>query len=155
MTSSAIFSEDRKYRYQLRRSWNSELANLLFIGLNPSTADEHHDDPTLRRLIGFAKGWGYGSLTLCNLYAYCTPSPKKLFEIKDPIGLKNDQWIIKSSTLAEQVVLVYGNHGKTGFRDKEVLKLVSKPYCVAISKLSMPKHPLYLKYTKAPIPYLT
>lgn len=151
MISEAVFSNDKRYRYQLKRIWNVDLPQVLFIGLNPSTGDNQKNDPTIKRLMGFTKRWGYGGFTLCNLYAYCTPSPKKLFTKSYPIGSKNDQWIQKSLSGMDRIVLIYGNHGKKHNRDKAVLSLLDAPYCIAISKLRMPKHPLYLKYTSAPI----
>lgn len=60
MKSEAILSVDRKYRYVLTRTWDETLPNIMFVGLNPSTADETTDDPTIRRCINFAKSWGYG-----------------------------------------------------------------------------------------------
>ena len=153
MIAEAVFSNDKRYRYQLKRIWNIHLPLILFIGLNPSTANSKEDDRTTTRLIGFAKRWGYGGFTLCNLYAYCTPSPKKLFTVPNPIGIENDHWIKKSIKGSDRMVLIYGNHGQKNNRGQTVLKLINAPYCIAISKLKMPKHPLYLNYTKAPIPF--
>lgn len=153
MISEAVFSKDKRYRYQLKRIWNTCLPQILFVGLNPSIADSEQDDPTTKRLIGFAKRWGYGGFTLCNLYAYCTPSPKKLFAVPNPIGNENDQWIKKSIKGNDRMVLIYGNHGQKHHRDKAVLNLIKAPYCIELSKLKMPKHPLYLSYTSAPIPF--
>ncbi len=67
---SASILNCRKYRYSLTRSWNSAKGYVLFIGLNPSTADETIDDPTLRRCMNYAKDWGYGGLIMVNLFAY-------------------------------------------------------------------------------------
>lgn len=81
--SGAVFSdENRKFRYALWRIWDITLDGLLFIGLNPSTAEHVKDDPTVRRLIGFAKTWGFGSLFVGNLFSLVTPDPAKIwFEI--------------------------------------------------------------------------
>lgn len=153
MIFEAVFSKDKRYRYQLKRIWDIHLPLILFVGLNPSTGNSEQDDPTTTRLIGFAKRWGYGGFTLCNLYAYCTPSPKKLFAVQNPIGTENDQWIKKSLEGMDRTVLIYGNRGQKNNRDKAVLNLFNEPYCIAISKLKMPKHPLYLNYTPVPIPF--
>ena len=153
MISEAIFSNDKRYRYQLKRLWDITLPSILFIGLNPSPANAKKNDPTLRRLIGFTKAWGYGGFILCNLYAFCTPSPAELFRQIDPIGKGNDRWIKKSANDVDRVVLMYGNHGLKNNRAQKVIQQFINPYCIAISKRNMPKHPLYLSYTKKPLVY--
>jgi len=74
--------------YQLRRKWDSEKPTLAFIMLNPSTADEVEDDPTIRRCVGYAEDWGYGELIVGNLYAYRTSDPEELNKVENPIGPK-------------------------------------------------------------------
>jgi hypothetical protein len=73
--SSAVLSPDGVYRYRLDRVWGAG-PRVLFVMLNPSTADATQDDPTLRRCLGFARDWGYGSLTVANLYAYRARGPQ-------------------------------------------------------------------------------
>ena len=70
MIKDAILSEDRKYRYILSRTWDETKPTVLFIGLNPSTADEKTDDPTIRKCINYAKCWGYGKILMANLFAF-------------------------------------------------------------------------------------
>ena len=70
MQRFAQFSSCRKYRYVLERKWDNALPNVLFIGLNPSRADENSDDPTIRRCINFAKTWGFGGFHIVNLFAF-------------------------------------------------------------------------------------
>ena len=92
----AIISDCQKYRYALWRNWDLSKDKVMFIGLNPSTADHIEDDPTIRRCIGFAKSWGYGGLYMMNLFSYRTSNPSKLKNVKDPIGNPdNDEWIAK------------------------------------------------------------
>ncbi len=62
ITGFAAFSPCGHYRWWLERQWAAERPRLIFIGLNPSRADGIRDDATLRRLLGFARGWGYGAL---------------------------------------------------------------------------------------------
>ena len=93
--SDAIFSKDRIYRYALYRIWNKHLPKVLFIGLNPSTADETKNDPTIRRCIGYAKKWNYGGFIMGNIFAYRSTNPKKLNLINNPIGPKNNYWLKK------------------------------------------------------------
>ena len=83
MHKSAILSDCGAYRYELRRTWDDQLPVLLWIGLNPSTADHLHDDPTNRRIADFSRRWGYGGYVLANLFAYRSPDPKALKHARD------------------------------------------------------------------------
>ena len=96
MKSGAELSEDqdRKYRYALWRIWDENKPYVLFIGLNPSTADETKDDPTVRRCIGFTQSWKkYGGVYLANLFAYRATNPRELEVVADPIGPGNDECV--------------------------------------------------------------
>jgi len=152
-TNNAIFSDDRKYRYVLSRVWDDSKPAVLLIGLNPSTADETKNDPTIRRCIGFAQKWGFGSLYVCNLFAYRATYPQDLFKQEDPVGSENDEWIKKIQNEVDLVVLAYGNHGHYKSRHLEILRIINNPHCINTSKSAMPMHPLYLKYTENPVPY--
>ena len=72
---NATFSSCRAYRYSLSRIWDKKKKLVLLIGLNPSTADEKVDDPTIRRCVNYAKNWGYGGFLMVNLFAYRTTLP--------------------------------------------------------------------------------
>jgi hypothetical protein len=74
----AEFSDCGTYRYALWRTWNALQPGVLFVGLNPSTADATTDDPTIRRCIGFAKRWGYGGITMANVFAYRATDPREM-----------------------------------------------------------------------------
>jgi len=153
INSDAIFSKDRIYRYVLTREWDLKKPSLMIISLNPSTADEKINDPTIQRCIGFAKQWGFGKLIVTNLFSFRATSPKDLFKSKNPVGDKNDYWIKKLSKKVNKIVLAYGNYGKFKNRHEKILKIINNPYCIKESKTGMPMHPLYLKYTKKPIKY--
>lgn len=153
MISKASLSRDKKYRYSLTRTWDEQKDAVLFVGLNPSIADAKSDDPTIRRLIGFAQGWGFGGMHVCNLFAYRTPDPSVLFKAADPVGRYNNRYIRKMKKISSMTVLMYGNYGKRLHRHEEILKRIANPYCVKVSKGGMPMHPLYLKYTEQPLPY--
>lgn len=86
------------YRYNLWRVWDEQLPRVLWVMLNPSTADASQSDPTLRRILDFSKQWGYGSLEVVNLYAWRSPDPKTLLSASDPVGSFNNQHIIRSVT---------------------------------------------------------
>ena len=142
---SAVFSNCRKYRYSLTRSWNSAGGYVLFIGLNPSIADEKIDDPTLTRCINFAKDWGYGGLIMVNLFAYMSTYPTDLKKVKLPIGNNNNKHILKNHQKSQLTVAAWGNDGHFLKRDKEVLKIICNPMCLNINKSGQPAHPLYQK----------
>ncbi len=154
MERSAIFSTCRTFRYTLSRSWNKKASMVLFIGLNPSRADETIDDPTIRRCIKFAKGWGFGGFYIANLFAFCSYDPKVLLKVKDPIGPKNDTILQNLILKSEDIVLIWGNNGNYLKRNEKVLKLIKNPLCLKINKNGSPTHPLYLKSGLKPIPYI-
>jgi len=151
MKKHALISQDNKYRYQLSRIWDEEKPKILFIMLNPSTADADVDDPTIRRVVNFSKSWGYGGVFVGNLYAFRSTDPKALRHTDDPIGEDNIQHIQTLLGLTERVIYAWGNNQK----EPEWLRdLVDTPYCIDISKKGVPKHPLYLKSELQPKLYL-
>ena len=99
--SDAVLSEDRVYRYALWRIWNEDRPLVMFVGLNPSTADETNDDPTLRRCMGFAESWGYGGVIMANIFAYRATDPKIMKQTEAPIGPENDEWLRKLSNVSD------------------------------------------------------
>ena len=145
INKSAVFSPCRKYRYSLTRAWNLTGNYVLFIGLNPSIADELIDDPTLKRCINFAKDWGYGGLIMVNLFAYVSTHPSDLKNTKLPIGKENDKHILKNHQKSQLTVIAWGNDGYLYERDKEVLAIIDSPMCLNINKSGQPAHPLYQK----------
>lgn len=149
MVKGAIIDKTGNYRYSLWRIWDTEKPKVTFIMLNGSTADANNDDPTLRRCIGYAKAWGYGSLEVVNLFGYRTTFPSELRKAKDPFGPENDSYILKALRDSAMVIAAWGTNGTFKKQDKHVLGLLKnncvEPYCIDISKNGMPKHPLYLK----------
>ena len=145
VNKNATFSDCRKYRYALSRTWNGKKKTILFIGLNPSTANEKIDDPTIRRCINYAQNWGYGSLLMVNLFAYRATLPSELKNVKNPIGNDNDLHIIELSKKADIAVAAWGNEGTLLNRDKEVKKILPNLMCLKINKSGQPAHPLYQK----------
>jgi hypothetical protein len=133
------------YRYTLRRTWEPDLPVVLFVGLNPSTADETHDDPTIRRCVGFARRWGYGGLIVVNLFAWQTTDPRALRKAIDPVGLENDAWILRGQEEADRVVAAWGNGGTFRGRAGEVLPRLREPYALGINQSGQPVHPLYVR----------
>jgi len=149
MVKTAAFSSDRKYRYALWRIWDKSKPVCMFIGLNPSTADENVDDPTIRRCESFAGSWGYGGLCMTNIFAYRSTDPRNLCGNSDPIGSENDAWLTYLATHSGIVVACWGDWGELLSRYKEVVKLIPDLHCLGTTKKGQPKHPLYLsKATK-------
>jgi hypothetical protein len=144
MNQGAEFSPDRKHRYTLWRIWDESKPYAMFIGLNPSTADEVKNDPTVTRCLGYAKKWGFGGLYMMNIFAFRSTDPKKLKFVVDPVGEKNDYWLKKIAKDAGIVVAAWGNHGSFLERAKEVSTLIPKIHCLKLNKNGQPAHPLYL-----------
>lgn len=150
MNRETIFSPDRAYRYTLWRSWASDNDKyVMFIGLNPSTADETVDDPTIRRCIGFAKRWGYGAMCMTNLFAFRATDPKVMKMAESPVGLDNDYWIKTIAKSADLVVVAWGAHGRYLGRNRAVSMLLYEHWipakCLGYTRQFCPRHPLYLK----------
>ena len=141
-----VFSPCRRYRYALWRKWDARRpAYALFIGLNPSTADEVTDDPTLRRCVGFAKAWGYDAVCVANLFALRETDPAELKKHPEPVGDDNDRWLKALARSAEVVIAAWGVHGGFMGRDRAVrCMLAGKLSYLALSKGGQPRHPLYL-----------
>lgn len=147
MICGAEFSPCRVYRYALWRQWNWQgYANqVMFIGLNPSTADETEDDPTIRRCIGFAKRWGFGGLLMMNAYAFRATDPKVMKAASDPTGPGNDEALSYRATQVGCVIAAWGAHC-TPERERQVCDVVGKRIeCLGRTKHGRPKHPLYLR----------
>jgi hypothetical protein len=145
----ALFNDgDRRiYRYALWRIWDRSKGVLLFLGLNPSTANEKHNDPTITRLVLFAKGSGYGGLYAGNLVPFISAFPEEMLRHHGLGSLAlNDEAIKKMSEKSERILVGWGEWGrKTGSRPKEVLALLDKPvYCLRVNESGEPRHPLYL-----------
>ncbi|MEK9612796.1 MAG: DUF1643 domain-containing protein [Flavobacteriaceae bacterium] len=152
----AIFSDCKRYRYQLWRIWDQTQPKVLFIMLNPSKANAEIDDPTIRRCMGFAKSWGYGGLYVGNLFAYRSTDPKGLLLAEDIRGTEGLNHWIQMSNLSENVVCAWGNSSLIQKLKPrlELLKTLDKPlFCIQTSKDGTPKHPLYLKMKQKPIPF--
>ena len=141
---SAVVSADRGYRYLLTRRWGSG-PRALFVGLNPSTADATVDDASTRRMVGFARSAGCGSLALVNLYAWRSTSPAVLRHVADPTGPENDAWITAAAETADLVVAAWGTHAAPD-RAAAVLRLLgcARVRCLGRTKGGHPRHPLYV-----------
>lgn len=151
--NGAIFAADRRHRYLLWRQWSDSKSLVLFIGLNPSTADETIDDPTIRRCKAFARDWGASGFMIANLFAFRATLPSDLRLADAPIGPDNDGWIAAASSFAHQTIACWGNHGIHLGRDTEVLPKLTNPQFLKMTKANQPSHPLYLRSTLRPQPF--
>lgn len=153
MDKGAAISGCGSYRYSLWRIWDKSKPLVLFICLNPSTADGHKDDPTLRRLIAYARQWEYGGLFLGNLFAFRTPHPCELRKLADPVGPENDIYLKQMALTVSCIIFGWGNDGYLNGRDKQVLSMFPTGMCFGVTKYGYPKHPLYLHKHSSLIPW--
>ena len=146
--SGAEISLCQNYRYNLWRQWtdNPDCGTCVFIGLNPSTADNIEDDPTIRRCIQYAKDWGCGRLVMLNLFAYRATDPAVMKQQARPVGSLNDYNLRFHTIGAQIVVAAWGNHGSHRGRYKEALTAIDEHVdlkCFKVTKAGQPIHPLY------------
>lgn len=141
VNSGAQFSPDRMHRLKLWRIWDESLPLVMFVGLNPSTANENEADPTIRRVIGFAKSWGFGGVYMMNLFTFVTPYPEDL--VKDDNESGNMARLVEVGDLCSRVILAWGNFPYAIQRGKKVSALFPEAHCLGLNKNGSPKHPLY------------
>jgi hypothetical protein len=154
LRSGAEFSPCGAYRYTLTRQFAMRAPEpMVFVMLNPSTADAMLDDPTIRRCMGFAKREGYGGLMVVNLYALRATDPKALWRADDPVGPANWDWLLLACRMAAQnnrpVVCAWG----AGAKEDRVAALLraaehtgARLTCLGKTKSGAPRHPLYLRW---------
>ncbi len=148
--SGAEFSPCGKYRYALWRIWDKELPIVAFIGLNPSTANALKDDPTIRRVKGFAKKWGFGGVYMMNLFGIISPDPTILVKSADPIG-ECDKWLRYPTKKIHTVVFAWGSFKEAKHRAKDVIAMFPEAVCLKKTSDGSPSHPLYIPSDTVPI----
>lgn len=163
---TAVFSPCWTWRYRLTRRvafGPPTVANtVLFIGLNPSTADESNNDPTVTRMMGFARSWGYVRLIVCNIFAFRATDPDEMKRAANPIGEQrgrlnvNDEAIKTAADESALVVCAWGNHGAFLQRGDWVTKILQwnpsrSLKCLGTNKDGSPKHPLYIRANATPV----
>jgi len=144
-SSGSEFSECRKYRYALWRIWDLSKPLVMFVGLNPSTANETTNDPTIRSVIRIAKANGYGGVYMMNCFPLVTPYPGEL-ELSGDMEF-NDYRLKKVARLCNAVIFAWGTFSvvKEQGRDRALTEMFPNAYALAINKNGSPKHPLYCK----------
>jgi hypothetical protein len=153
----AVFDTSGRYRYSLWRAWSAYHPRIVFILLNPSTADEQRNDPTIRRCIGFARAWNFGSVDVVNLFAYRATDATELFKVSDPIGEENNHFLMQAVERCSTVALGWGTGGTLLDRNHQVISLLAGKkdvHCLGITKNGQPRHPLYVKGDTTLVPFI-
>lgn len=141
--NGAKFSDCGKHRLLLWRIWDESKPLIMFIGLNPSTANANTDDPTIRRVKAMANSWGYGGVYMMNLFTYISTDPKQL-NIEHGNSEDCDWYLETTATMVDKIIFAWGNFEVLG-RDKEVKGMFPNSYALHINKNGSPKHPLYVR----------
>jgi hypothetical protein len=153
---AATFSPCRKYRYTLERELSGEQSTVNFVMLNPSTAGEFKNDPTVSRCISYARRWEFGQLVVTNIFAYRATLPADMKAVADPVGPENNGFLVSVAMAADLVVCAWGEHGAHLDRGAHVLDLLrklEKPiHALRLNAGGQPAHPLYLPGSLDPIP---
>ncbi len=154
---TARFSRDGVYRYELSRVWNAGAEAINFLMLNPSTADETCNDPTVHRCV--ERGWrlGFSQVVVTNLFALRSTDPQALYSAPDPVGPRNDAAILRAARAARVVVVAWGEHGAWNGRSRRVTALLARHkislFCLGTNRSGEPRPPLYLPYGAALTPF--
>lgn len=152
--SFATYSDCESYRYQLTRTWDAVGRKALFVMLNPSTATEFQNDPTVERCERRARALGFGAFRVTNIFAYRATDPKVMRAQTDPVGPFNDATIVESAPWADQIICAWGSHGvhlARGAAVTHLLRATGKPlFHLGLTKGGAPKHPLYIGYAVQP-----
>ena len=153
--STAVYSECERYRYSLTRVWNPSGKRVLFVMLNPSTATEVQNDPTVERCERRARHLGFGAFRVTNIFAWRATDPRDMRAADDPVGPENDAALIEGADWADEVIAAWGVHGAHKGRGPEVAQLLARlkmpVFHLGLSKAGHPKHPLYLPYAQSPV----
>lgn len=146
--SRAGFSSCGRYRYTLVRTWDVDAGRVCFCMLNPSTADASKNDPTVRRAVGYALDWGYGSIEIVNIFGLRSTDPQGLYKLEDPIGLSNNAALRRAFRRADTIVCAWGSHGALHNRSAHVRAMLRREHvsahCLGVTNAGEPKHPLYI-----------
>lgn len=152
--SAAGFSADRRHRTWLERRWDDKPfgagGHAAFIGMNPSTADETADDPTVAGCMARARDWGFGACVMLNAFAYRATDKSRLLEVPDPIGAGNDADILRFAAGAGVVVAAWGQPPRAlRGRGPQIAAMLEGAgialRCFAVNADGSPKHPLYVR----------
>jgi len=153
--SVAFYSDCERYRYALTRIWEPKGQRALFIMLNPSTATEVQNDPTVERCERRARALGFGAFRVCNIFAWRDTDPRAMRAAAEPVGPENDAAIVTACDWADRIICAWGTHGAHLERGAAVTRLLRSAglplWHLGLSKAGHPKHPLYISYSKQPV----
>jgi hypothetical protein len=156
--STAVYSDCERYRYSLTRIWDPAGRRALFVMLNPSTATEVQNDPTVERCERRARALGFGAFRVTNIFAWRDTDPHKMRAALDPVGPENDAAIRDGAGWSDQIIAGWGTHGAHLDRGPAVERLLrdfGQPlFHLGLSKAGHPKHPLYIAYSEQPRPWV-
>ncbi len=152
--STALYSPCQQYRYALTRTWNPDGPKALFVMLNPSTATEVQNDPTVERCERRARALGFGAFRVCNIFAYRATDPRVMRAQADPVGPHHDDAITEAAGWADRIICAWGTHGVHLGRGPTVEALLRatgrRLWHLGLSKDGHPRHPLYIGYARQP-----
>jgi hypothetical protein len=154
--SEAVYSDCEAYRYLLTRVWGQG-PKALFVMLNPSTATEVQNDPTVERCERRARALGFGAFRVTNVFAFRATDPRVMRAAADPVGPGNDAAILESVSWADKIVCAWGNHGLHLDRGRKVEVLLRQTgaalFHLGLTGHDQPRHPLYVGYDQQPQPW--
>lgn len=157
--SSASISADGHFRYCLRRRWKTLGPNLCFLMLNPSKADAHQDDPTVRRCMAIARRMDYAGIVIVNLFAFRSTDPNVLQDNSLYIGQMNMYHIQEAVDYVDKVICSWGVHPIANNQARRVGTILDKAgmsdklYCLRMTSNGYPMHPLFADSSLIPIPF--
>jgi hypothetical protein len=153
--SEAVYSDCQHYRYMLTRHWQDTARRVCFVMLNPSTATEVQNDPTVERCERRARAMGYGAFAVVNIFAFRATDPADMRRANDPIGPDNDAAILKAATWADDIICAWGTHGAHMGRGAAVEAALRNAglglHHLGLTQGGAPKHPLYIGYSVQPM----
>ncbi len=153
--SVAVYSDCERYRYALTRIWDEAGSRVLFVMLNPSTATEIRNDPTVERCERRARALGFGAFRVCNIFAWRATDPREMRAAPDPVGPENDAAILEGAAWADRIICAWGTHGAhldRGPAVERLLRATGRPlHHLGLTRAGHPKHPLYIGYATKPM----
>jgi hypothetical protein len=152
--SLAVYSDCLRYRYALTRVW-AEGPRISFVMLNPSTATEVQNDPTVERCERRARAMGFGAFRVVNIFGFRATDPRDMRAAPDPIGPENDAAIIAAADWADMILCAWGTHGAHLGRSAAVAQMLAgyDLHHLGLTQAGDPKHPLYISYAQRPEPW--
>ena len=155
--SEAIYSPCLRYRYALTRTWDTGAPRLLYVMLNPSTATEAANDPTIERCERRARALGYGAFRVANLFALRETDPARLRRAARPVGPENDAQLAEAAAWSDAILCAWGVYGAHRSRNEAVSAILRASgkslLALGLSKAGHPRHPLYVSYEIRPDPW--